>query len=64
MFCGISVSKRMKYSKVINPFALAFSINLYRIALALAPFEDIIRIKFFCPIVNDRIACSAYYFHM
>lgn len=40
MCCGISVSSRLKYSKVFIVFAFAVSTRLYRIALAFAPLED------------------------
>lgn len=59
MCCGISVSSRLKYSKVFIMFAFAVSTRLYRIALAFAPLEDSISTKFFRPIVKGRIACSA-----
>ena len=61
MCLGISVSSRLKYSKVFIMFAFAVSTRLYRIALAFAPLEDSIITKFFRPMVKGRIACSAVY---
>lgn len=54
--CGISESRRLKYSNVFNPFAFAVCTKLYRMALVFALLEDSIRTKFFRPIVNGRIA--------
>ena len=61
MCWGISVSSRLKYSKIFIIFAFAVSTRLYRIALAFAPLEDSIITKFFRPMVKGRIACSAFY---
>lgn len=61
MCLGISVSSRLKYSKVFIMFAFDVSTRLYRIALAFAPLEDSIITKFFRPMVKGRIAYSAVY---
>jgi len=54
MCCGISVSRRLKYSKMFIMFAFAVSTRLYRIALAFAPLEDSISTKFLQPMVKGR----------
>ncbi len=40
-------------------FALVVSARLYKTALAFAPLSDSMITKFFRPIVNGQIACSA-----
>ena len=59
MRCGISVSSRLKYSKEFIMFAFAVAARLYRIALAFAPLEDSISMKFLRLMVQGRTACSA-----
>jgi hypothetical protein len=64
MYCGISVSSRLKYSKVFIMFAFAVSTRLYRITLAFVPLVDAISTKFLRLMVKGQIASSACYSHI